>query len=293
MATALPGCLFVDPAGSSVSSATRTEGPRALFPRLPTLKIQVDATASVVSAPAGPAVSLDQSCTCLLEPPSDAPWPPILVAVFAYCVVSFPWQLLYSTVFIDLRNPGVTGMHISCRQSPDILSTRCLMQASCSDGVCLSPLSQFFMSMPSQPDIHAIMHLRGYCRVPDIVLPMTKLANKHDRFRRRMVYSFGAWYGETMDDFDVTVLMREVTVDGADPQADFNKFVAKVSTAGCREQRQASIADHKYQGKNRLSLAGFQHYYPAMHQVGVTCCACLSLVINNSMRHAVVYTGST
>jgi hypothetical protein len=84
------------------------------------------------------------------------------------------------------------------------------------------------MSMPAAPDIYAVMEMRGHCTIPDIVEPMNKFANMHDRFRRRVVYGFGAWHAEVLDDFDVTLMMREVTLPGSDAQQAFNTFTSQV-----------------------------------------------------------------
>ena len=84
------------------------------------------------------------------------------------------------------------------------------------------------MSMPAAPDIYAVMEMRGHCTIPDIVEPMNKFANMHDRFRRRVVYGFGAFHAEVLDNFDVTLMMREVTLPGSDAQKAFNTFTSQV-----------------------------------------------------------------
>lgn len=60
---------------------------------------------------------------------------------------------------------------------------------------------------------------------------MQHMADLHDRFRRRLVFSFGAWRAEVLDNFDVRTLMREVTLDGTDAQQAYHQYMGKV---GCQ-----------------------------------------------------------
>lgn len=99
----------------------------------------------------------------------------------------------------------------------------------CSSQVCLSPLSQFFCNVDNPPDIYANMTLDGHCSLDDLVPPMQHMADLHDRFRRRLVYRFGAWRAEVLEAFDVRSLMREVTLDGPDAQQAYHTYMAKVS----------------------------------------------------------------
>jgi hypothetical protein len=96
--------------------------------------------------------------------------------------------------------------------------------------VCLSPLSQFFCNVDNPPDIYANMTLAGHCSLEDLVPPMQHMADLHDRFRRRLVYRFGAWRAEVLENFDVRSLMREVTLDGPDAQQAYHAYMAKVSS---------------------------------------------------------------
>lgn len=57
---------------------------------------------------------------------------------------------------------------------------------------------------------------------------MQHMADLHDRFRRRVVYRFGAWTAEMIDDFDVTTLMKEVTLDGPDAEQAFHDYMGQV-----------------------------------------------------------------
>jgi hypothetical protein len=95
--------------------------------------------------------------------------------------------------------------------------------------VCLSPLSQFFCNVVNPPDIYANMTLAGHCSLQELVPPMQHMADLHDRFRRRLVFSFGAWRAEVLDNFDVRTLMREVTLDGTDAQQAYHQYMGKVS----------------------------------------------------------------
>jgi hypothetical protein len=58
------------------------------------------------------------------------------------------------------------------------------------------------------------------------------MADLHDRFKRRLVFSGGAWHGEVMHAFDVTRLMREVTLPGADAQQAFDAYMGRVRACG-------------------------------------------------------------
>lgn len=78
------------------------------------------------------------------------------------------------------------------------------------------------------------MTLDGYCTVDELVQPMQRMADLHDRFRRRLVYSFGAWKAEYLDDFDVRLLMREVTLEGLDAQLAFDEYTGQVGTSSRR-----------------------------------------------------------
>jgi hypothetical protein len=49
------------------------------------------------------------------------------------------------------------------------------------------------------------------------------------RFKRRVVYRFGDWKAEFLQDFDVRRLMREVTLDGPDAQLAFDGYMGEVS----------------------------------------------------------------
>lgn len=108
----------------------------------------------------------------------------------------------------------------SCLPEPDF--------CCCSSQVCLSPLSQFFCNVDIPPDIYANMTLAGHCSLDDLVPPMQHMADLHDRFRRRLVYRFGAWRAEVLEAFDVRSLMREVTLDGPDAQQTYHTYMAKV-----------------------------------------------------------------
>lgn len=57
---------------------------------------------------------------------------------------------------------------------------------------------------------------------------MQHMADLHDRFRRRVVYRFGAWTAEMLEDFDVTTLMKEVTLDGPDAEQAFHNYMGQV-----------------------------------------------------------------
>lgn len=57
------------------------------------------------------------------------------------------------------------------------------------------------------------------------------MADLHDRFRRRLVYSCGTWKAEVLHDFDVRTLMREVTLDGPDAQQAYHDYMGRVSIA--------------------------------------------------------------
>jgi hypothetical protein len=94
--------------------------------------------------------------------------------------------------------------------------------------VCLSPLSQFFCNVSNPPDIYANMTLQGHCKLEELVPPMQHMADLHDRFRRRLVFSFGVWKAEVLDNFDVRTLMHEVTLDGPDPQQAYHQYMGKV-----------------------------------------------------------------
>lgn len=43
-----------------------------------------------------------------------------------------------------------------------------------------------------------------------------------------MVFRFGAWKAEYLQDFDVRRMMREVTLDGPDAQLAFDDYMGKV-----------------------------------------------------------------
>lgn len=95
--------------------------------------------------------------------------------------------------------------------------------------MCLSPLSQFFCNVSNPPDIYANMTLDGHCSVEELVQPMQHMADLHDRFRRRLVFSCGSWKAEVLDNFDVRSLMREVTLDGPDAQQAYHEYMGQVS----------------------------------------------------------------
>lgn len=77
------------------------------------------------------------------------------------------------------------------------------------------------------------MTLDAYCTLEELVAPMQHMADLHDRFRRRLVYSFGAWRAEVLDNFDVRTLMREVTLDGGtDAQQAYHEYMGKVCVLG-------------------------------------------------------------
>jgi len=59
---------------------------------------------------------------------------------------------------------------------------------------------------------------------------MQHMADLHDRFRRRLVYSCGTWKAEVLEDFDVRTLMREVTLDGPDAQQAYHDYMGQVCT---------------------------------------------------------------
>eukprot|EP00878_Enallax_costatus_P007875 GHUV01008240.1.p1 GENE.GHUV01008240.1~~GHUV01008240.1.p1 ORF type:complete len:591 (+),score=176.96 GHUV01008240.1:225-1997(+) len=74
------------------------------------------------------------------------------------------------------------------------------------------------------------MTLDGYCSVEELARPMQHMADLHDRFRRRVVYRFGAWTAEMLEDFDVTILMKEVTLDGPDAELAFHDYMGQLMT---------------------------------------------------------------
>ncbi|KAF6252006.1 hypothetical protein COO60DRAFT_1644430 [Scenedesmus sp. NREL 46B-D3] len=75
------------------------------------------------------------------------------------------------------------------------------------------------------------MTLDGYCTLEELVKPMQHMADLHDRFRRRVVYRFGAWKGEFLQEFDVRHMMREVTLDGPDAQLAFDEHMGQLMTS--------------------------------------------------------------
>lgn len=88
------------------------------------------------------------------------------------------------------------------------------------------------------------MTLAGHCSLEDLVPPMQHMADLHDRFRRRLVYRFGAWRAEVLEAFDVRTLMREVTLDGPDAQQAYHTCMAKVSRDTAVSRQQATALHH-------------------------------------------------
>lgn len=132
--------------------------------------------------------------------------------------------------------------------------------------VCLSPLSQFFCNVGNPPDIYANMTLNAYCSLEELVAPMQHMADLHDRFRRRLVYSFGAWRAEVLDNFDVRILMREVTLDvHTDAQQAYHEYMGKVREDGAVCWEACCTSD-------RASMAAAV-VLVAVHVADSTCCA--------------------
>lgn len=116
-----------------------------------------------------------------------------------------------------------------CQDSSE--ASFCSAASQQQEEVCLSPLSQYFCNVEQPPDIYAIMTLDGYCTLEELVKPMQHMADLHDRFRRRVVFRFGAWKAEYLQDFDVRRMMREVTLDGPDAQLAFDDYMGKLMTS--------------------------------------------------------------